>query len=93
MLHNPLSRVDLLSKQSRHACPVDAPASSGSRGWTRTSTSSLNRRAGYFDTTLEYKLAEGMGIAPTTVLKPRLVSNQGPRLCRSPSKRSRGLVA
>ncbi len=27
-----------------------------------------------------------MGIAPTTALKPRLVSNQGPRLCRSPSK-------
>ncbi len=25
MLHNPLSRVDLLSKQSRRACPVDAP--------------------------------------------------------------------
>jgi len=38
-------------------------------------------------------LAEGMGIAPTTVLKPRLVSNQGPRLCRSPSKISCGLVA
>ena len=61
MLHNPLPRVDLLSKQSRRACPVDMLHEVAPEAGLAPAPHRLTGERRCSHTTLDCKLAEGMG--------------------------------